>query len=147
MTALQKQLALATPDAYNPFNGGCVATTSWGDCTPSSQAAVDAIEFDLVRKSRTTLAMADFRMSRGDLFSWRAGEVGFAFGAEFRRETQEDDRDANLDGTYTFTDMVSGETNLSNVSAVSPNPDTRGSRNVGSAYMEFAVPLVSPDMG
>ncbi|WP_028916651.1 TonB-dependent receptor [Pseudoxanthomonas sp. J35] len=147
MTALQKQLALATPDAYNPFNGGCVATTSWGDCTPSAQAAVDAIVFDLVRKSRTTLAMADFRMSKGDLFSWRAGEVGFAFGAEFRRETQEDDRDANLDGTYTFTDMVSGETNLSNVSAVSPNPDTRGSRNVGSAYMEFAVPLVSPDMG
>ncbi|PPJ41176.1 MULTISPECIES: TonB-dependent receptor [unclassified Pseudoxanthomonas] len=146
MTALQQQLALATPDAYNPFSGGCVATPTHSDCSPSSQAAIDAIVFDLVRKSRTTLTMADFKMSRADLFALPAGEVGIAFGAEARRETQEDDRDANLDGTYTFTDMVTGETNLSNVAAVSPNPDTRGSRNVGSAYVEFAVPLVSADM-
>lgn len=146
MTALQQQLALSTPDAYNPFSGGCVATPTHSDCSPSSQAAIDAIVFDLVRKSRTTLTMADFKMSRADLFALPAGEVGIAFGAEARRETQEDDRDANLDGTYTFTDMVTGETNLSNVAAVSPNPDTRGSRNVGSAYVEFAVPLVSADM-
>jgi outer membrane receptor protein involved in Fe transport len=147
MTKLQQQLALATPDAYNPFSGGCVGTPTYGDCSPSSQAAIDGIVFDLVRESRTTLTMADFKMSRGDLFSLPAGNVGMAFGAEARRETQRDDRDANLDGTYTFTDMVTGETNLSNVAAVSPNPDTRGSRNVGSAYVEFAVPLVSEDMG
>lgn len=146
MTLLQQQLALATPDAYNPFSGGCVSTPTYGDCSPSSQAAIDGIVFDLVRESRTTLTMADFKMSRGDLFSLPAGDVGIAFGAEARRETQRDDRDANLDGTYTFTDMVTGETNLSNVAAVSPNPDTRGSRNVGSAYVEFAVPLVSEDM-
>lgn len=146
MTALQRQLALSTPDAYNPFSGGCADTTTHSDCSPSSQAAVEAIVFDLVRESRTTLTMADFRMSRGDLFALPAGEVGIAFGAEARRETQHDDRDENLDGTITFTDMVTGETNISNVAAVSPNPDTRGSRNVGSAYVEFAVPLVSPEM-
>ncbi len=147
MTALQQQLALATPDAYNPFSGGCADTPTHSDCSSSSQAAIDAIVFDLVRKSRTTLTMADFKMNRADLFALPAGDVGVAFGAEARRETQEDDRDANLDGTYTFTDMVTGATNLSNVSAVSPNPDTQGSRNVGSAYVEFAVPLVSADMG
>jgi iron complex outermembrane receptor protein len=147
MTALQRQLALSTPDAYNPFSGGCVATPTYGDCSPSSQAAVDGIVFDLVRESRTTLTMADFKMSRGDLFALPAGNVGIAIGAEARRETQRDDRDANLDGTHTFTDLVTGETNPSNVAAVSPNPDTRGSRNVGSAYVEFAVPLVSEDMG
>lgn len=146
MTALQKQLALSTPDAYNPFSGGCVATTSYGDCSPSSQAAIDAIVFDLRRVSRTTLTMADFKLSRGDLFQLPGGPVGMAFGVEARRETQKDDRDANLDGTYTFTDMVSGETNLSNVSAVSPNPDTSGSREVFSTYVEFAVPVVSPEM-
>lgn len=146
MTALQQQLALSTPDAYNPFSGGCAATPTYGDCSPSSQAAIDAIVFDLVRKSRTSLTMADFKMSRPDLFALPAGNVGVAFGLEARRETQSDDRDANVDGTYTFTDMVTGETNLSNVAAVSPNPDTRGSRNVGSAYVEFAVPLVSPEM-
>jgi len=146
MTALQQQLALSTPDAYNPFGGGCVDTPSFGDCSPSSEAAIDAITFEMRRFSRTTLSQADFRMSRPDLFQLPGGPVGVAFGAEFRRETQFDDRDENLDGTFTFTDMVSGETNLSNVSAVSPNPDTRGSRTVAGAYVEFAVPLVSPEM-
>jgi len=147
MTLLQQQLALSTPDAYNPFGGGCVDTTSWGDCNPSSQAAIDAITFDLKRISRTTLAMADFKLSRADMFQLPGGPVGMAFGLEIRRETQEDDRDENLDGTFTFTDMVTGATNRSNVAAVSPNPDTEGSRTVGSAYLEFAVPVVSPEMG
>ncbi|WP_312598978.1 TonB-dependent receptor domain-containing protein [Brevundimonas sp.] len=146
MTALQKQLALSTPDAYNPFGGGCVTTTSYGDCSPSSQAAIDAIVFDMRRVSKTTLSLADFKLSRGDLFNLPAGQVGMAFGLEARRETQSDDRDANLDGTYTFTDMVTGEKNASNVSAVSPNPDTKGSRNVFSTYIEFAVPVISPEM-
>lgn len=146
MTALQRQLALSTPDAYNPFSGGCVATTSYGDCSPSSQAAIDAIVFDMRRLSRTTLTMADFKLSRGDLFNLPGGPAGMAIGIEARRETQKDDRDANVDGAFTFTDMVTGETNLSNVSAVSPNPDTKGSREVFSTYLEFALPLVSPEM-
>lgn len=146
-TVLQQQLALSTPDAYNPFGGGCVDTTSFGDCSPSSQAAIDAITFEMRRFSRTTLALADFKMSRNDLFQLPGGPVGVAFGTEFRRETQFDDRDENLDGTFTFTDMVSGETSLTNVAAVSPNPDTRGSRTVAGAFLEFAVPLVSPGMG
>src|SRR5690606_6428143 len=146
MTALQQQLSLSTPDAYNPFSGGCIDTTSWGDCSPSSQAAIDAITFDMRRFSRTTLSMIDFRMSRPDLFQLPGGPAGVAFGAEFRRETQLDDRDENVDGTFTFVDMVTGETNLSNVSAVSPNPDTRGSRTVSGAFVEFAVPIVSPEM-
>ncbi|GHC01711.1 TonB-dependent receptor domain-containing protein [Thermomonas carbonis] len=146
MTKLQQSLALSTSDAYNPFSGGCVDTPTYGDCTPSSQVAIDGIVFELLRESRTTLTMADFRMNRGDLFRLPGGDVGIAFGVEARRETQRDDRDANLDGTYTFVDLVTGATNLSNVSAVSPNPDTEGSRTVGSAYVEFAVPLVSASM-
>lgn len=146
MTALQANLALSTPDAYNPFSGGCVGSPSYNDCTPSSQAAIDAITFDMRRFSRTTLTQWDFRISRRDLFALPAGPLGMAAGLEFRRETQLDDRDENLDGTFTFTDRVSGATNLSNVSAVSPNPDTRGSRTVASAYIEFAVPVVSPEM-
>jgi len=146
MTKLQQQLALSTPDAYNPFGGGCVDTTSYRDCLVSSQAAIDAITFDMKRVSRTTLALADFKISRRDLFQLPAGAVGMAAGVEFRRETQSDDRDENLDGTFTFVDMVTGETNLSNVSAVSPNPDTEGDRTVAGAFIEFAVPVVSPEM-
>jgi outer membrane receptor protein involved in Fe transport len=146
MTALQRQLALSTPDAYNPFSGGCVGTPTAGDCSPSSQAAIDAIVFEMVRRSKTTLSMGDMRLSRPDLFSMPAGDAGAAFGIEARRETQEDDRDENLDGTFTFVDSVTGATNLSNVAAVSPNPDTEGSRTVYSAYAEFALPLVSEAM-
>jgi outer membrane receptor protein involved in Fe transport len=146
MTALQQQLALSTPDAYNPFNGGCVSTPSYNDCNPSSQAAIDAIVFDMRRFSRTTLLLADFKMSRTDLFELPGGPVGVAAGVEFRRETQMDDRDENLDGTFTFVDMVTGETNASNVSAVSPNPDTEGDRTVAGAFVEFAIPVVSPEM-
>jgi iron complex outermembrane recepter protein len=146
MTVLQRQLGLSTPDAYNPFGGGCVDTTSYGDCSPSSQAAIDAITFEMRRFSRTTLTLADFKMSRNDLFQLPGGPVGVAFGAEFRRETQFDDRDENLDGTITFVDSVTGDTNLSNVVAVSPNPDTRGHRTVAGAFIEFAIPVISPDM-
>ncbi|MFM1976622.1 MAG: hypothetical protein RL145_1468 [Pseudomonadota bacterium] len=145
-TALQRQLALSTPDAYNPFNGGCLDQLSYGDCTPSSKAAIDAITFKLRRESRTTLSMADFKVSKGDLFSIWGGDVGIAFGLEVRAETQRDNRDANLDGSNPFVDSVTGATQLSNVIAVSQNPDTKGKRNVQAAYVEFAVPIVSQSM-
>ena len=146
LTALQANLALSTPDAYNPFSGGCVNDTSFGDCTPSSQAAINAITTGLTRVSKTTLALWDFKLSRADVFALPAGPVGMALGVEARRETQRDDRDADLDGTNVFRDSVSGEISQSNIAAVSSNPDTYGKREVYSAYVEFAVPVVSPEM-
>ena len=143
---LQASLALSTPDAYNPFNGGCVATPGFGDCTPSSQVAIDAIRMDLVRETRSTLALADLKFSRSDLAVLPAGNLGIAAGLEARRETQRDERDANLDGTIPFVDRVTGTVTESNVVAVSPNPDTSGSRTVSAAYLELAVPLVAPSM-
>ena len=83
--------------------------TSFGDCTPSSQAAIDAITTDLTRVSKTTLALWDFKLSRADVFALPAGPVSMALGVEARRETQRDDRDADLDGTNVFRDSVSGE--------------------------------------
>lgn len=146
MTKLQKNLALSTPDAYNPFSGGCSATPSVGDCQPSSQAGIDSFLFNLKRVSKTTLALADFKLSKADLFDLPAGGLGVALGVEGRRETQRDTRDPNVNGTNTFVDMVTGETNLSNTAAVSPTPSTSGRRTVFSAFGELAVPVVSPDM-
>jgi iron complex outermembrane receptor protein len=145
-TALQKNLALSSPDAYNMFNGGCLNDPTYGDCTPSSQTAIDAIKMSLRRDTRTTFTMVDFKASRTDLATWRPGDIGVAFGAEVRKETQRDDRDSNVDGSIPFVDAVTGAVNLSNVAAVSPNPDSGGSRDVSAAYLEFAVPLVSGDM-
>ena len=146
MTRLQQSLALSTPDAYNPFSGGCSATPAIGDCSPSSQVAIDSILFKLVRRSKTTLALGDFKMSRPDLLKLPGGDLGIAFGIEGRRETQQDIRDDNLNGTIPFTDAVTGAVSLSNVAAVSPTPSTSGSRFVFSAFGELAVPVISPDM-
>jgi outer membrane receptor protein involved in Fe transport len=145
-SALQRSLALSTPDAYNPFNGGCLTTLSYGDCTPSSPTALDAITFQLQRRSKTTLTMGDFRASRADLFALPGGDVGIAIGAEVRRETQRDDRDSAVDGSSPFVDAVSGAVTISDAAAVSDNPDTYGKRTVAAAYAELAVPLVSEDM-
>ncbi len=146
MTKLQASLALSTPDAYNPFSGGCAATPSLGDCTPSSPTAIDAISFDLVRRSKTTLALGDFKISRPDLLSLPGGDLGIALGVEARRETQADIRDDNLNGTNPFRDAVTGDVSISNVAAVSPTPSTRGQRTVFSAFAELAIPVISPEM-
>lgn len=146
MTRLQKNLALSTPDAYNPFSGGCAASPSLGDCSPASQSTIDQFKVNLRRQSKTTLGLADFKLSKPDLISLPAGGLGIALGIEGRRETQRDDRDPNLNGTVTFTDTVTGATNLSNIAAVSPTFSTHGERTVFSAFGELAVPVISPDM-
>lgn len=144
-TKLYAQLALSTPDAYNVFNGSDINNTSGADSTKSSQAAIDAIRAKVVRKTKSSLASWDFKVSKPDLFSLPAGGVGMATGLEFRRETQLDDRDSRIDGTITFTDPTSGAV-LSDLINSSINPDTKGHRTVGSTYVELAVPLVSPEM-
>ncbi|MFZ0270191.1 TonB-dependent receptor domain-containing protein [Caulobacter sp.] len=143
---LAAQLALSTPDAYNPFNGGCLDGEGGRDCTPSSKAATDAIRFRLKRHSTTTLTLADFKVSKPDLLTIWSGSVGMAAGVEFRHETQEDRRDPQLDGRTPFTDPVTGAVSNSNVTGVNDTPSTKGSRDVASAFAELAVPLVSPEM-
>lgn len=146
MTLLQRNLALSTPDAYNPFSGGCSATPSVGDCSRASQATIDSFSFNLVRRSKTSLMLGDFKLSNSRLIALPGGNLGMAIGVEARRETQEDNRDPRLNGEISFRDSVTGDTNLSNVAAVSPTPSVRGSRTVLSAFAELAVPVVSPDM-
>lgn len=143
-TKLAEWAAKSTPDAYNFFNGGDPANPRFGDSTPSSQAALDAIRVDMVRKTKTELGLWDFKVSRPDLFQLPAGPVGMAAGVEFRTETQLDDRDGRIDGTIRYTDK-SGAT-YSDLINSAENPDTYGERDVFSAYLEFAAPLVSPEM-
>ena len=146
MTKLQQSLALSTPDAYNPFSGGCSATPSVGDCSPASQATIDAFRFRLARRDKTTLTLGDFKLSNAHLYKLPGGDLGVAAGVEVRHESQEDIRDPNLNGTNIFVDAVTGETNLSNVAAVSPTPTSRGARTVFSAFGELGVPVISPEM-
>lgn len=135
-----------TPDAYNPFYGGNLEDWRAPKDSGQNQAAIDYFTVPVVRKSKATLFQVDTRFIREDLFSLPAGNVGVAFGAEWRRESLDDDRDARLDGTITYTNPLTGAI-TSDVLGASPSGDNSGDRNVGSLYAEFAVPLVSPSMG
>jgi len=145
-TLLQRQLALSTPDAYNPFNGSDLSNPSGRDTAQSNAAALQAIRIKTTRFSKATLALADVKLSNAALLTLPGGKLGLALGAEIRRETQLDDRDPRVDGTTTFTDSVSGITYGSDLVGTSPSPDTSGRRIVAAAYAELAVPIVGPSM-
>ncbi len=129
--------------AYNIFAGGNLSNPNIGDSAPNSQAVIDSFSQIVRRDSETDLASIDFKASNYSIFELPAGDVGVAVGVEFRRETFEDDRDPLLDTSVPFVDQVTGVT-LSDSNAIgsSPTPDSKGSRNVTSAYVEFIAPLL-----
>ena len=127
--------------AYNPFSGGDPASIRVGDATPYDTSTFIG---EATREGTAELALWDFKVNRPDLFSWYAGDIGMAAGVEYRYESRADDRDENIDGSRPYTDWYTGTVAASNFFTHSPRPDVRGSRNVKSALIEFAVPLVSP---
>jgi outer membrane receptor protein involved in Fe transport len=143
----QQALAKTTSDAYNPFNGGNLTNFSRGDSTPNSQATISPFLVDVHRVDKTSLALWDLKGNRPDLFRIWSGDIGIATGVEVRRETYKDDRDNRLDGTTTFTDMVTHVTYGSDIMGASGAPDVNAKRTISSAFLEFSVPLVSEDMG
>ncbi|MEN7341627.1 MAG: TonB-dependent receptor [Pseudomonadota bacterium] len=144
-TLFQQAIARTTPDAYNIFAGGGLTDTDAPNTTANSQATIDSFIVPVSRIGSTELTLVDLKLSNGNLMSMPAGELGIAFGVELRREEFVDDRDQRLDGTIQFTDIVTGNVIGSDVVGSSPTPDTRGARDVASAYVEFAVPLVSDE--
>lgn len=145
-TLFQQALFNETPDVYNIFNGGDPANPSIGDATANPRNLIDPFVVDVVRESTAELALADFKVSNGDVFSLPGGSIGFAAGVEARYEAYEEDRDPRVDGTITFTDQVTGEVSETDIYGTSPTPDSSGSRNVLAGFAEASIPLVSPDM-
>ncbi len=145
LTKFQEALSRTDASAYNPFNGGDPLNPGRYDSTPNSQAIIDSFMVDIGRVSTTELAMGDFKISKNDLFTLPGGRVGMAAGVEFRHETFADDRDDRLDGTIRFV-ALDGSSNGSDTMGASPTPDSGGSRDTISGFLEFAVPLVAPSM-
>lgn len=145
LTKFQEALSRLDASAYNPFNGGDPLNPGRYDSTPNSRAIIDPFMVDIGRVSTTELAMGDFKLSKNDLFTLPGGRVGMAAGVEFRHETFADDRDDRLDGTIVFT-ALDGSSNGSDTMGASPTPDSSGARDTISGFLEFAVPLVAPDM-
>ncbi|WP_407353005.1 TonB-dependent receptor domain-containing protein [Luteimonas sp. R10] len=144
-TLFAEALARSDPGAYNPFNGGDLGNWPSVDGTPSDAATIAGFTVPVRRYSTASLFQVDTRFLRERIFSLPAGDVGLAFGAEWRRETLSDDRDPRFDGTIAYTNPMTGAI-TSDVLGASPAGDNSGTRNVASFYTEFAVPLVAPEM-
>ena len=144
----QQAINRTDSSAYNPFCGGDPTNPSVFSTGCNSQETIDSFMITQVRENKTSLGLVDFKVSKADLFSIWAGDIGVASGIEFRRETYHDDRDSHQDGSLPYYDQITGAlVSDSSLMGHSPSPDVKGSRNVSSAYIEFAVPLVSPEMG
>jgi outer membrane receptor protein involved in Fe transport len=146
-TKLQANLALSTPAAYNPFLGGNPSNPGGPVTNASNQAALQTFTNYVTTDNYSTLGLADFKVSKADLFSLPAGDLGLAAGVEVRHEYLADIRDPNINGTNQFTDSVTGTTIVSNELGVSQTPSSSGDRWVESVYGEFGVPVISPEMG
>jgi outer membrane receptor protein involved in Fe transport len=128
-TLMQEALNDTTSAAYNPFGGGL-------------NTNIERTLVDVYRKSKTDLKLIDFKISNIGLFDIWGGPVGFLAGAEYRKESFDDDRDDRLDGTIVFTDWEGDSYPfVSDVVNSSPTPDNHGSRKVTSLFTEFALPL------
>ncbi|WP_172449241.1 TonB-dependent receptor domain-containing protein [Bowmanella denitrificans] len=136
LTKFQQAVNRQDDSAYNPFCGA--------SC--NSQASIDAFLIDVSRVGETALALVDYKLSNANLFSLPAGNVGVAIGTEWRYESFENDYDDRLDGTIAYQDAVTGTLYETDVMGSSGQPDADGSRNVFSAFVELAGPLISPDM-
>ncbi|MEP2602483.1 MAG: TonB-dependent receptor [Paraglaciecola sp.] len=145
VTKISEALSGTTADAYNPFTGGSLTDPSSGDDSLNSQEIIDSFTVWAKRESKSELASWDFKINKPDILNLPAGEVGFAAGVEVRYESLDDDRDSLVDGSDPYVDWYTGTVYDSNLAGSSPTPDSYGSRNVKTAYIEFALPLVSDD--
>ncbi len=98
---------------------------------------------DVTRDNEQELWMVDFKMSNQNIWELPAGGVGFVAGLEYRDESFVDDRDPRLDGTIQFTDNAGvGFPFVSDVLNSSPSADSKGDRQVTSAFAELQIPVL-----
>lgn len=115
---LREQLALDTPDAFNPFGGPGA----------NSEATLDAVRIDTWRKGYAGLNTVEAQAT-GELVELPGGSLQMATGLQYRHESYSDARDA-----LSLAD---------DVIAQSQSADSKGSRDVKSGFVEFSVPLFS----
>ena len=112
----EANLALNSPDAYNPFNVGS-----------NPQSVLDQFVIDIWDDGVGTLTTWDFKTS-GELIEIPGGAVSMATGVEYRSETMEQNNDP-----FGLND---------DVIAQSEQIDVDADRDVYSGYVELLIPIV-----
>jgi outer membrane receptor protein involved in Fe transport len=127
--AFEAGLARTDPGAINLFSG-------------RDNMNIEQTLITVRRDNETELTTADFRVSNNEMFDMPAGPVGIVGGVEYREESFVDDRDPRLDGQIEYIDGDGqGFPLVSDVMNSSPSLDSRGSRDVISAFAELQIPL------
>lgn len=113
----EQQLALSTPDAYNPF----------GEPGSNPEEAWKPFTIDIWDEGVGTLSSIDAK-AKGEVFSLPGGPVEVAFGGEYRSESMEQRNDP-----YGLAD---------DVIAQSEQLDVDADREVLAGFTEVLVPIV-----
>ncbi|SHM86238.1 iron complex outermembrane recepter protein [Duganella sacchari] len=100
-------------------------TYNFADQSKNSDALRQSLRLATLRPAESTLTTLDFSASK-DLFALPAGDVGFAFGGQWRRE----EMDSN-----TSTAVLSGTELRPAINII------KGKRDVSAAFAEFNVPV------
>jgi iron complex outermembrane receptor protein len=100
-------------------------TYNFADQSKNSEALRQSLRLATLRPAESTLTTLDFSASK-DLFALPAGDVGFAFGGQWRRE----EMDSN-----TSTAVLSGTELRPAINII------KGKRDVSAAFAEFNVPV------
>jgi iron complex outermembrane receptor protein len=105
-----------------------LADGSYNLLNPSAtpQSVLDAINLSTLRRARSSLSGVDAKVS-GNLFELPAGEVGFAAGAEWRREELVSRNPWQIDAGLQIRPAIA---------------EVDGDRKVSALYAEFNVPLL-----
>lgn len=134
LSLFDQNIALSTPNAYNPFCGG----NGCGDETP--------FIIDIFRENTTELFLVDFKISNNNIYELPAGPIAALIGFESREEEYVDGRDPRIDGRMPYSVPIGpkqGETFpiISDVINSSATPASSGSRTTTSLFTEFQIPL------
>jgi len=114
---------IGTTTAFNPFGDFRVPI-------PSNEATVNFARVHPKDEDTSKVATLDANIYTTSLFNLPAGGVGFAFGAQFRRESLKENPDMlNVEG-----DIVGN----------SPVPPAVGGRKTYALYAETRIPIFSP---
>lgn len=109
-------------------NSGCIPLNLFGEGSPSQQA-IDWVSLTSIARDELTQHVVSGSISGdfGALFSLPGGDVAFALGAEYRRESSRSTPDANDTAGFTFNNVLL---------------PSRGHYDVKEAFAEINVPVL-----
>ena len=140
-TLFQAALARSTPDAYNPFNGGCITISLRATARQASRRpSIDHHGPDVPPQPDLTCVHVGFQAVAARPLQHLGWRCRRAVGVEARRETFEDNRDPRQDGAINFTDIISGLTSndlLGNSASLDTPAPARCSRRTSNSRFRW----------